>query len=329
MSEYRKKPIVIEAVQWPGNKFETSPPEWFSKALYVEPGKPGFIMRWDDDLLIETLEGQMRAVPGDWIIRGIKGEIYPCKPEIFAVTYEAVAPMGTNGEAIPLPFDVQKAFDEFERLRNIVKVPGYCCGTKYTTREAFSMAIAPYAERIRHLERELVEWRKLRDPAVLFVNLLRGEPAKVPARELLNVAGYDQHVVDDALARVKTLERELEQARAAFIGSENARKDAERARGTVQSIDTPEFRALADKWQLCLTTDIERVYAELVAYIDGRSAGTAIPAGHFLVGAGTVQVNGGFEQFTKKQISAAQRLGSLLYHAAAPTPLNGKEEANG
>jgi hypothetical protein len=76
-------------------------------------------------------------------------------------------------------------------------------------------------------------------------------------------------------ARIAELERDLEQARAAFIGSENARKDAERAWGTVRSIDSREFRALADKWQLCLTTDIERVYAELVAYIDGRTAGTA------------------------------------------------------
>jgi hypothetical protein len=46
--------------------------------------------RRGEDLLIPTLEGDMLAVPGDWIIRGIKGEFYPCKPDIFEATYEAV-----------------------------------------------------------------------------------------------------------------------------------------------------------------------------------------------------------------------------------------------
>jgi hypothetical protein len=90
--KFRKKPVVIEAIQWPGTKFETSPPEWFTKAMYIEPGAPGFIMRWGDEIFIETMEGQMRAQPGDWIIRGIKGEIYPCKPDIFAATYEDATP---------------------------------------------------------------------------------------------------------------------------------------------------------------------------------------------------------------------------------------------
>jgi hypothetical protein len=62
MAKFRKKPVVIEAVQHLGN----------------EP------------LFIETLEGKMRADPGDWIITGVKGERYPCKPDIFAVTYEPV-----------------------------------------------------------------------------------------------------------------------------------------------------------------------------------------------------------------------------------------------
>jgi hypothetical protein len=87
-NQFRKKPVVIEAIQWPGTKFETTPPKWFSDAMYLTPGAPGFVMRWDNDILIETLEGQMRAQPGDWIIRGIKGELYPCKPDIFAASYE-------------------------------------------------------------------------------------------------------------------------------------------------------------------------------------------------------------------------------------------------
>jgi hypothetical protein len=90
--EFRKKPVVIEAIQWPGDKFEASPPEWLVKAMCVEPGTPGFLMRIGDKLVIETLEGQMWALPGDWIIRGVKGEIYPCKDDIFSMTYEDATP---------------------------------------------------------------------------------------------------------------------------------------------------------------------------------------------------------------------------------------------
>lgn len=117
--EFRKKPVVIEAIQWPGTKFETSPPEWFTKAMYIEPGAPGFIMRWGDEIVIETLEGQMRAQPGDWIIRGIKGEIYPCKPDIFAATYEDATPSPAStagGERQSIADD-----PEFRRLLGYVQ----------------------------------------------------------------------------------------------------------------------------------------------------------------------------------------------------------------
>lgn len=115
MSAFRKKPIVIDAVQWPGNSFKSTPPEWLVAALYKEPGTPGFLMRLDNDLFIETLEGRMRAAPGDWIIRGIKGEIYPCKPDIFAATYEPAdaAPSSTSAEP---QNDVDAWFDGAEGL---------------------------------------------------------------------------------------------------------------------------------------------------------------------------------------------------------------------
>ena len=76
---FRKKPVVIEAVQWLGN---------------MGPVK-GFVGRdlptaGNQSLTIETLEGIMRVDFGDWIIKGIKGEFYPCKPDIFEATYEKV-----------------------------------------------------------------------------------------------------------------------------------------------------------------------------------------------------------------------------------------------
>lgn len=74
---YRKKPVVIEAVQFTGNN------DWeiakFEQAAWHRAG---------DNLVIHTLEGNMVAQPGDWIIRGLQGELYPCKPDIFEQSYE-------------------------------------------------------------------------------------------------------------------------------------------------------------------------------------------------------------------------------------------------
>lgn len=72
---YRKKPVTVEARQW---FCKGHLPTWAQKAG----------TEYAECVLIETLEGVMRAEPGDWIIRGIKGEVYSCKPDIFALTYE-------------------------------------------------------------------------------------------------------------------------------------------------------------------------------------------------------------------------------------------------
>lgn len=82
--KYRKKPVVIEAVQWQGKKIMCPPgPEWF-----VEAEEKGRIRLTGDRLLITTLEGTMSADVGDWVIKGTKGELYPCKPDIFKDIYE-------------------------------------------------------------------------------------------------------------------------------------------------------------------------------------------------------------------------------------------------
>ena len=90
--KYRKKPVVIEAVQllWQ-NWNEVCE---FAGVGKRSEGKPeGFNPAGKSERLglhIPTLEGVMTADEGDWIIRGIKGELYPCKPDIFEATYEAV-----------------------------------------------------------------------------------------------------------------------------------------------------------------------------------------------------------------------------------------------
>jgi hypothetical protein len=76
---FRKKPVVIEAVQWTGDNVNQ-----ISEFM----GFPSYSHHTDTGLHIHTLEGTMHASEGDWIIKGVQGEFYPCKPDIFAATYE-------------------------------------------------------------------------------------------------------------------------------------------------------------------------------------------------------------------------------------------------
>jgi hypothetical protein len=80
MAKFRKKPVVIEAMQWNGMN-QRGIEEW-----------AGIIFAPDlsDRLAIFTLEGKIYASVGDWIIKGVKGEFYPCKPDIFEATYEPI-----------------------------------------------------------------------------------------------------------------------------------------------------------------------------------------------------------------------------------------------
>lgn len=92
MAQYRKKPVVIEAVRFPGR--------WIDPTKY--PHEYAFLMRPDvrkqlitpedatDNFIIATLEGEMTVRPGDYVILGVKGELYPCKADIFEATYESL-----------------------------------------------------------------------------------------------------------------------------------------------------------------------------------------------------------------------------------------------
>ncbi len=81
MPKYRKKPVVIEAIQVKEENFEGPHPDHVVGHIYDPKQKV---------VLIDTLEGRMVANLGDWIIKGVKGEYYPCKPDIFEATYEKV-----------------------------------------------------------------------------------------------------------------------------------------------------------------------------------------------------------------------------------------------
>ena len=76
---YRKKPVVVEAVQWTGENHA-------EMCEFIDPEV--FEIKPKEGLIIHTLEGDHHASPGDYIIKGVNGEFYPCKPDIFAKTYD-------------------------------------------------------------------------------------------------------------------------------------------------------------------------------------------------------------------------------------------------
>ena len=86
MAKFRKKPVVIEAQQWPEEGDHPAVQSVDARSTDMpckHCSRPMSVHGW-----ITTLEGGHIACPSDWIITGIKGEFYPCKPDIFAATYE-------------------------------------------------------------------------------------------------------------------------------------------------------------------------------------------------------------------------------------------------
>ena len=83
MARFRKKPVFIDAIQWVGDNFDE---------IYNFVGGSSEKPYLEDSLVvIHTLEGDHTANEGDWIIKGVQGEFYPCKPNIFDQTYDPVA----------------------------------------------------------------------------------------------------------------------------------------------------------------------------------------------------------------------------------------------
>lgn len=91
MPEYRKKPVVIEARQLLGNASEIV--SW----IVEHGGNASYQLDDNGSVFIRTLEGTMEAQQGDFVIKGVHGEFYPCKPDIFEATYDAVEPAPVVG----------------------------------------------------------------------------------------------------------------------------------------------------------------------------------------------------------------------------------------
>jgi hypothetical protein len=106
MAQYREKPVVIEAMQYPGHGIVDLVDSILAFEEWLEPlakAAGRWPLRYKGQLLIiPTLEDEYEAQPGDWIIRGEEGEIYCCPPDIFAATYDPVddttaQPPGSTG----------------------------------------------------------------------------------------------------------------------------------------------------------------------------------------------------------------------------------------
>ena len=91
--KYRKKPIEVAAVQWTGDNLDeieqfTHGQTYFGYPDYIGTSAVRGGYKPESHLWVHTLEGDLRAQVGDWIICGVHDEFYPCKPDIFAATYE-------------------------------------------------------------------------------------------------------------------------------------------------------------------------------------------------------------------------------------------------
>lgn len=113
-NKFRKKPIVIQAWLWDQTKatFKILQENGMKFGGYSSHETLDYVHH----LTIQTLEGTMRAEKGDWIIKGINGEFYPCKPDIFEKTYEP--------DSLPSqPVDVDEIWDEVIHIFNITESP--------------------------------------------------------------------------------------------------------------------------------------------------------------------------------------------------------------
>lgn len=116
MAKYKKKPVVIEAFRF---QIDGVMPDWFNEKRITNE----IVTHEDGTCDIKTLEGTMRADKGDYVILGVKGEVYPCKPDIFEATYEKVWPLSSLLENQKT--DVGSMTDEeWKKYLNRLKCPG-------------------------------------------------------------------------------------------------------------------------------------------------------------------------------------------------------------
>ena len=112
INKYRKKPVIVEVVIWTGNNID--------EVKELAKNAVEHIIFVDNNLYIETLEGNMNVSIGDYIIKGIAGEFYPCKPDIFKETYETVSMVSDNDKTTVPMSEYRKLENKNKKLRNTI-----------------------------------------------------------------------------------------------------------------------------------------------------------------------------------------------------------------
>jgi len=84
--QYRKKPIVVDAIRWTGDNGRDICSRWILSVMPIAEGC--YLTLYDGKMAINTLAGEMNVSVGDWVIRGVAGELYPCDPAVFEASYE-------------------------------------------------------------------------------------------------------------------------------------------------------------------------------------------------------------------------------------------------
>lgn len=112
INKYRKKPIIVEAVIWTGNNID--------EVKELAKSAVENIIFVDNNLYIETLEGNIKVSIGDYIIKSIKEEFYPCKPDIFKETYETVSMVSDNDKTTVPMSEYRKLENKNKKLRNTI-----------------------------------------------------------------------------------------------------------------------------------------------------------------------------------------------------------------
>ena len=112
INKYRKKPVIVEAVIWTGNNID--------EVKELAKSAVENIIFVNNNLYIETLEGNMNVSVGDYIIKGIAGEFYPCKPDIFKETYETVSMVSDNDRTTVPMSEYIKLKNKNKKLRNTI-----------------------------------------------------------------------------------------------------------------------------------------------------------------------------------------------------------------
>lgn len=121
VTQWRKKPVVVEAMKYPGHTV-TGVDTLLAFEDWIEPLAKA-AGRWPltyrgQSLIIPTLEGDHEAKPGDYIIRGVSGEIYPCKPDIFAKTYEPALATRTDATPVAWMYYAEDGQEATQPLKN-------------------------------------------------------------------------------------------------------------------------------------------------------------------------------------------------------------------